>query len=611
MDNKDKLVRIKDLTTRLNIAREIYEQGIDEVMTNTEYDRLYDELLALEEDTNFRYNNSPTPQVGYEVVSKLEKVVHKEKVLSLDKTKDISDLKTFLGDEQGILSFKMDGLTLILEYNNGRLSKAITRGNGEIGEDVTHNAKVIKNIPKIIGYKNNLTIRGEVVMSYDIFEKINSTLPDEEKYKNPRNLASGTLRQLDSKICAERELDFITFEVVKGFDNYYDKTNYREIFYKSEKLDLLEKEGFDIVKYYFVNKSDVSYWKEELTKEVTEYPKYPYPVDGLVLTFDNINYSNSLPTTSKHPKHSIAFKWKDEAVETELIEIEWNTSRTGLINPVAIFKPVEIEGSTVERASLHNISIIEGLNLEIGDRIGVIKANMIIPQIIENYTIKDDFYINIPKNCPTCDSPTEIRDNGNTKTLHCLNDKCAAKSLFKLKHFCSREAMNIEGLSEATLSKLINLKLIKDFTDIYKLTKSDLLRVEGFGEKSANNLLENIEKSKTVQLPNFLYSLGIEGIGRTASKAIAKHFDYDFNKIIESDFMEFSRIDGIGETMARALDNYLDENDDYMRLYDFVINVQKPISTSIQENEKIKGKTFVITGSINKFKSRKELQEYL
>ncbi|HZK00991.1 MAG TPA: NAD-dependent DNA ligase LigA, partial [Tissierellaceae bacterium] len=566
----DKIKRIDELVLKLNQAIMVYEQGYDEIMTNAEYDRLYDELHHLEIETGYVSKHSPIRKVGYEVVSGLPKVKHKNLALSLDKTKDINAIVKWLGDEEGLLSFKLDGLTLILEYFNGKLVSAVTRGNGEVGEDVTHNAKVMDTIPNTIEYNGKLTIRGEAMISYEDFDRINAILPDDEKYKNPRNLASGSIRQLDSSVCKYRNVAFIAFEVVDGFDSVF--TN------KESQLLRLGNMGFYTVWRKIVTKSnveDISIAFENNTGA------YAYPVDGLVLTYNDIAYSNSLPMTSKFPKHSIALKWKDESVETTLRSIEWNTSRTGLINPVAIFDPIEIEGSTVGRASLHNISIIEGLQLKLGDRIGVIKANMIIPQILENYDANGEYStIHIPSSCPSCGGYTEVRQAKDSKTLHCVNDSCNAKILGKLVHFCKRDAMNIEGLSEATLEKLIESNLVRDYEDIFKLEKyrSRLIKLDGFGVKSIDKLLINIKSAEQVELPKFTYALGVENIGRTASKILSEHYNYDTDKMFSPSFVELSSIDGIGQVASNSFIDYLNNKNgkDIVNTLLFYVTIIKP-----------------------------------
>lgn len=598
----DKIKRIDELVLKLNQAILVYEQGHDEIMTNAEYDKLYDELYHLEIETGYILKNSPTSKVGHEVVSGLPKVKHDKPMLSLDKTKDVGSLPKWLGNKPALLSCKLDGLTVVLTYNKGILIKAITRGNGEIGEDVTHNARVIGNIPKSISYKGELTIRGEVVISYITFNQINELLPPDQKYKNPRNLASGSIRQLDNRVSAKRGLEFITFEVVSGLEDLNLK-------YKHKTLEKLRDMGFSVVEHVQTNEQQI---KADCEGFENIAHNYIFPVDGLVLTYNDIAYSNSLPTTSKFPKHSIALKWKDESVATTLRNIEWQTSRTGLINPVAIFDPIEIEGSTVGRASVHNLSIIENLHLHIGDEIGVIKANVIIPQISENYTKGDGKdIIEIPKQCPVCSGMTEIRQLKDSKTLHCTNEFCDAKILGRLVHFCKRDAMNIEGLSGATLSKLTSLGFVSCLEDIFTLKKhrNILIHLDGFGVKSIDKLLTNIENSKNVELPKLTYALGIENIGRTASKALSEYYKHDANRMFNPVLSELLLIDGIGQVASNGFLSYFTseggKNTINRLLYH--INIIKP-EIKGGSNQPLTGKSFVVTGKVEYFSNRKELQ---
>ncbi len=589
---------IKKLVNKLNQARKAYYQESYEIMSDFEYDKLYDQLEKLEKETGIVLSNSPTRQVGYIVLSELKKVKHDKKMLSLDKTKEISKIEDFLDQQQGLLSFKMDGLTIVLTYEDGSLVSAVTRGNGEIGEDITHNCKVFKNIPLKIPFKEELIIRGEALISFEDFENINENLDITEKYKNPRNLCSGTVRQLNNEITKDRNVSFLAFSLVKCNKNFK---------LKSEQLKFLSSLGFETVEYTLVERNNVSKAILDFEHKVE---KNKFATDGLVITFDNIEYSNSLGETSKFPKDSIAFKWADDLATTTLLDVEWNTSRTGLINPVAIFEPVELEGTTVNRASLHNISIIKNLKLGIGDTIKVYKANMIIPQIAENETNSDT--LEIPTKCNACGGdakPIQIRDG---LALKCTNPKCIAKTINGIVHYVSRDAMNITDFSKATIEKFINNNFIKDFTDIYTLEqyKDDIINMQGFGEKSYTNLINSIENSKNTTLANFIYSLGIEHIGLSNAKILCKHFDYNFDKIKSASLEELIEIDGFGEIMANSIINYF-SNEENIKCINKVfpllkLNDNPNINNS---NMSIKDKTFVITGDLKTFKNRKELQQ--
>ena len=537
--------RMKELVSLLNSASKAYYQQDKEIMSDKDYDALYDELVALEAETGIVLSDSPTQKVGYTVLSNLTKVEHPSPMLSLDKTKEVSRLAEFLGDNVGLLSYKMDGLTVVLTYENGSLKQALTRGNGVIGEDITHNARTFKNIPLSLDFKGELVLRGEAVISFKDFEEINSRLAPEDEYKNPRNLCSGTVRQLNSEICAQRSVCFIAFSLVSA-----DGMNFAN---KSEGMDWLDKRGFDTVKRKFVNKDTVA----AVVREFEEFiPQNPFATDGLVLTYDNIAYSVSLGSTAKFPRDSIAFKWADETAETTLREIEWSASRTGLINPIAVFDPVELEGTTVERASLHNVSIVKNLMLGIGDTITVYKANMIIPQVAENLTKSGN--APIPDTCPVCGGKTALVSLRDGEALRCPNPNCKAKLVHGLAHFVSRDAMNIEGLSESTLEKFIALGLLNDFTDIYSLHKHRdiIVNTEGFGEKSYENLVSAIEKSKKAGLPNFIYALGIDNVGLGNAKLLCKKYNYDLDRIIAADAEELLMVDGFGDVIAASLEKY-------------------------------------------------------
>lgn len=592
--------RMKELINILNKASYEYYQNNSSKLSDFEYDKLYDELVNLEKSTGIVLTNSPTQNVGYTVLSNLTKIKHDEKILSLDKTKEPEKLKSWLGNQEGMLSWKLDGLTIVLKYNNGELVQAITRGNGEVGEDITHNAKVFKNIPLKISYKDDLVVRGEGIISFSDFKRINEELDEDESYKNPRNLCSGTVRQLNSEICAKRNVMFYGFTVFKanGVD-FGDK--------KSNQLLWLKSLGFDIVYNKIVNVDNII---ESIYEFENKIPENDFATDGLVLTYDSISYSSSLGTTAKFPKDSIAFKWKDETAETVLRNIEWNTSRTGLINPVAVFDSVELEGTTVNRASVHNVSILEDLKLGIGDTIKVYKANMIIPQIAENITKSSNY--EIPANCPVCGGETEVRTIRDGKALYCTNPNCSAQRIRSLSHFVSRDAMNIEGFSEETIKKFVEKGFISDYTDIYSIEKfaEEIKNMDGFGEKSYNNLIKSIENSKKPELPNFIYALGINHVGLSNAKLLCKNINYDINKLFTISQDELVEIDGFGDIIAHSICSYFGDCKNKELIYKIlnIISFAEVYVSSESENMNVKEKTFVITGDLNEFKNRKELQ---
>lgn len=600
---KKEIARIKELVKKLNLASKAYYIDNKEIISNYEYDRLYDELETLEKSTGFVISGSPTRRVGYEVLSNLPKERHESVMLSLDKTKDVAILKSWLKDKEGILSWKLDGLTIVLTYNDGKLTKAVTRGNGYIGEVITNNAKVFKNIPMMISYKNTLILRGEAVIKYSDFNIINEKLSEDGQYKNPRNLCSGSVRQLNNEITAKRNVHFFAFQLVQAGedkdDNIYGDS-------KIKQLEWLEQLGFETVEHKVVTKENIEQQIEEFSSKIKTND---FPSDGLVLTYDSIKYSESLGSTLKFPRHSIAFKWKDEIAETILLDIEWSASRTGLINPIAIFEPVELEGTTVSRASVHNLSILEDLELGINDTIEVYKANMIIPQIADNLTRSNK--IKIPDLCPICNEKTEIRQINQVKTLYCNNDECPAKKIKSYTHFTSRDAMNIEGLSEATLEKFVLEGFIKSYSDIYKLNiyKDKIIKMEGFGEKSYQNLINSIEKSKEVNLANFIYALGITNIGLSNAKLLCKKFRSNIYKILDAKLDELLTIEGFGEVTAEAIINYFQNEknkEEIMKLLEYIsFNTHETIS----DVQTLKGKTFVITGSLEKFENRNSLKE--
>jgi len=588
---------MKELVELLNRAAKSYYQDNISIMSDMEYDKLYDELESLEKNMGIVLSDSPTMKVGYEIMSSLKKVRHESRMLSLDKTKEISKLRTFLGDNIGILSWKMDGLTIVLKYKDGLLAQALTRGNGEVGEDITHNARVFKNIPLKINYSGELVIRGEAVISFDDFNRINESLDENEKYKNPRNLCSGTVRQLNSEIAASRNVCFIAFSLVSSVDRDFNDS-------KAAKMKWLEELGFQIVESKIVDSQNVEDAVLDFEKNIASNK---FTSDGLVLTYDSINFSNSLGATAKFPRDSIAFKWKDETAETVLKDIIWNTSRTGLINPIAVFEPVELEGTTVNKASLHNLSIVENLRLGIGDRITVYKANMIIPQVAENITKSNTF--SVPDKCAVCGGETEIVKMRDGRALKCTNPNCEAQTVLEIVHYSSRDALNIEGFSEATIEKFVQKGFIKNYTDIYSLQnfKEEIVKMEGFGEKSFAKIITAVEKSKSAALENFIYGLGINNVGLSNAKLLCENFDYSFEKIIDAQFDELVNIDGFGEIIAHSVRKYFDDEKN-------VSLAIKAISfLDIKHSEKkkqqiLEGKVFVITGDVSHYKNRKELQ---
>lgn len=597
-----KILRMKELVEVLNKASKAYYAEDREIMSNREYDELYDELVALEGELGTTLSNSPTVNVGYEAVDELPKERHASPMLSLGKTKEREELRSWLGEQKGILSWKLDGLTVVLTYNEGKLVKAVTRGNGEIGEVITPNARQFTNIPLSIPFKGELVLRGEAVISYSDFEKINEKYAAEDKYKNPRNLCSGSVRQLDSKITAERHVRFIAFSYVSAVENGvpYDLNNSREAGY-----EFMAKQGFEVVERVAVDKDNLL---NEIENFAEKIKIYDIPSDGLVLTYEDLKYSASLGRTAKFPRDSIAFKWADELRETTLKEIEWSASRTGLINPVAIFEPVELEGTTVSRASVHNISILRGLKLGIGDRITVYKANMIIPQINENLTCSDT--VVIPTRCPVCGGPTRISTDTDVQSLYCDNEACPAKKIKSFTLFVSRDALNMEGLSESTMEKFIDMGFIKSYRDVFHLDKykDAIIGLEGFGEKSYANIKASVDEARDTNLPRLLYALGIENIGVANAKVLAKHFDYDLEKIRNAETEELAGIEGVGEVIAKAVYSYFRDENNKTALDDLLpeLNIVKPEKSA--DGDKLAGLTFVITGSLNHYENRDALK---
>lgn len=593
--------RMKELVSLLNKASRAYYQEAQEIMSNYEYDRLYDELKDLEDELGITLSNSPTVNVGYEVVSELPKERHESPMLSLDKTKEVEELKNFVGDQKVLMSWKMDGLTVVLTYRDGKLYKAVTRGNGEVGEVITNNAKVFKNVPVQIAYQGELILRGEAVIGYKDFEKINQEIEDvDARYKNPRNLCSGSVRQLNNQITAKRNVMFYAFTLVQA--DGVDFQNSRAC-----QMEWLKSQGFTTVEYYMVTRDTV---EDEVTKFSSKISENDFPSDGLVLTYDDIAYGRSLGRTAKFPRDSFAFKWQDEIRETVLREIEWSPSRTGLINPVAIFDPVELEGTTVSRASVHNISIMEELELGIGDRIEVYKANMIIPQIAENLTrsgVKD-----IPCKCPVCQGETKIRQVGNAKALYCMNSECQAKHVKSFALFVSRDALNIEGLSEATLEKFISRGYIHTFADIFHLDqyKEKIQKMEGFGEKSYKKLTESIEKARTTTLPRVIYSLGIAGIGLANAKVICRELKYDVESLLKVSEEELNEIQGVGEVLAKAFVGYFADAK-HVENFRRLLNELTIPEETVTKQQIFEGVNFVITGSVKHFANRGEVKELI
>lgn len=596
----DKKQRMQELIGILKEASKAYYAEDREIMSNFEYDKLYDELEQLEKETGIVLSDSPTVNVGYESVDELPKERHESPMLSLGKTKSREELKEWLLGKEALLSWKLDGLTVVLTYRGGKLEKAVTRGNGEIGEVITNNARTFKNLPLSIAYDGELVLRGEAVITYSDFEKINEQIPEADaKYKNPRNLCSGSVRQLNNEITAKRNVRFYAFSLVKAED--VDFKNSRE-----EQFKFLEKQGFEVVERKMVNPENIL---ETIDYFAEKIQTYDIPSDGLVLTFEDIAYGESLGRTAKFPRNAIAFKWADEIRETTLKEVEWSASRTGLINPVAIFEPVELEGTTVSRASVHNISIVEELGLGIGDRITVYKANMIIPQIAENLTRSGNLMI--PGTCPVCGGKTEIRNVNETKTLYCMNPECAAKKIKAFTLFVSRDALNMDGLSEATLEKFISMGFIHEFADLFHLSdyKEQIVEMEGFGEKSYQNLTYSIEKAKETTLPRLIYGLGIANIGVVNAKLLSRHFDYRMEAMMEATVEELSAVEGVGEVIAGAFAEYMSKEENRAQILRLMKELTIVIPKVEEGTQSLAGLSFVVTGTLNHYNSRNELKE--
>lgn len=600
--SRQKQERMQELVTLLNRAAKAYYQDAQEIMSNLEYDRLYDELTKLEAELGITLSDSPTVNVGYEVLSELPKERHESPMLSLDKTKEVQDLKRFVGDQKAMMSWKMDGLTIVLTYRDGTLFKAVTRGNGEVGEVITNNARVFKNIPLKISYQGELILRGEAIIGYKDFEKINEEIADiDARYKNPRNLCSGSVRQLNNEITAKRNVRFYAFTLVQA--DGVDFHNSRE-----KQMDWLREQGFEVVEHVMVTRDQVEDAVAEFSRKIVDND---FPSDGLVLVYDDIAYGRSLGRTAKFPRDSYAFKWADEQVRTKLLEIEWSPSRTGLINPVAIFEPVELEGTTVSRASVHNISIMEELELGIGDEIEVYKANMIIPQIAENLTrsgVRD-----IPEVCPVCGGKTEIRQVSNAKALYCTNPECQAKHIKSFSLFVSRDALNIEGLSESTLEKFIDRGYVKEFADLFHLDRyeEEIKEMEGFGEKSFNNLKASVEKARETTLPQVLYGLGIANVGLSNAKVICKEFKNDLDAMLHADAEQLSEISGIGAVIAGTFTAYFQNPAHVGQLKNLLGELKIHAEEGEAKEQIFGGVNFVITGSVTHFANRKEVKELI
>lgn len=592
--------RMKELIDILNKAASVYYQGKDEIMSNFEYDRMYDELSALEKESGLVLAGSPTQKVGYEVLSELPKQTHPSPMLSLDKTKQVDELSSWLGSKEGLLSWKMDGLTVVLTYENGELLNAVTRGNGVVGEVITNNAKVFKNLPVNIPFKGRMVLRGEAIITYSEFKKINALLSEEEQYKNPRNLCSGSVRQLNNEITAKRNVELYAFTLVEaeGVDFKNSQQN---------KMEFMKEQGFQTVEYKVVTAKNIYETVEWFSEKVKTND---FPSDGLVLLYDDISYGESLGSTAKFPRNAIAFKWADETAKTKLTEVEWSASRTGLINPVAIFEPVELEGTTVSRASVHNISIVKELKLGIGDTIEVYKANMIIPQIAQNLTKSGS--LEIPDKCPVCGEKTSIHKENDVEVLFCENPDCLAKKIKSLSLFVSRDAMNIDGMSEATIEKFISKGFLHELADLFKLNryKDEIISMDGFGEKSYEKLVKAAETAKITTTAKFIYSLGIANIGLSNAKMVCKAFSNDFEKIRHASIDELVEIDGVGEIIAESFVKFFaNENNNHM--VDDLLDI---VTLEDEENDNandMDGMNFVITGSVNHFSNRSEVKELI
>lgn len=597
MDNAEKKLRIDELTERLNEASRAYYDDAAEIMTNYEYDAMYDELLALEEETGYIRDDSPSINVGFETSTSLPKVVHPSKMLSLNKTKDRDELRAWLGGHDAILSWKLDGLTVVLTYENGRLSQAVTRGNGVQGELITANALACKNVPRMLPHKGRVVVRGEAVIRYSDFKRINEAIADaDSKYKNPRNLCSGSIRQLDPSVTASRSVYFYAFTLntAEGID----------FTSRQAQMEWMKEQGFDVVDYMMVDENNIL---DAIDNYEGRIPDFDIPSDGLVLTLEDLQYASTLGTTAKYPRDAIAFKWRDQQADTILREIEWSPSRTGLLNPVAIFDPVELEGTTVSRASVHNLNIMEDLQLGIGDTVRVYKANMIIPQLSDNLTRSGN--IEIPQVCPVCGGEARIFDDGGTKTLNCVNPDCLAKHVKKFSHFVSRDALNIEGLSESGLLKLIGIGAIKTFPDLFRLGdfEDEIVELEGFGKKSFDKLEASAEKASHTTPARLLYSLGVPGIGVATSNLIVRFCKNRWNEIQALTEEDLTMIDGVGDVMSRDYADFF-KNEKNHAVIEELLTVLDLDESFEEAGTSLDGKTFVITGSLEHYSNRKDLK---
>lgn len=605
----DAIRRIKELTDKLNFYRNQYYNLNKSLISDQEYDNMFDELKKLEEENNFYLSNSPCRTVGYEIKSELQRVKHNHPMLSLDKTKSVDDLVKFLDGGQGVMMLKLDGLTCSLRYLNGKLVSAETRGNGEIGEDILHNAKVFSNIPLHIDYDGELIVDGEAIITHETFERINEPLSKEDKFKNVRNLASGSVRQLDSKIAAQRDIRFIAWKVINcSKNNSFIDT-----------LVEIEKFGFEIVPLRWIKKGSSSADLEKIMLELkNEAEKLGFPIDGMVIGFDDIEYGDFLGATTHHLRSQIAFKYAEDVEETVLTQIDWTCGKTGVLTPTAVFEPVELAGTTVERASVHNVSVLLDLELLPGDIVEVYKANEIIPQIKSNLSAEERDEVecvtfpNVPKSCPVCGGETKIQQENDSQILICTNPECKGKLLAQCVHFASRNAMDIVGLSESTLKRFIDLGWITKFADIYELRNryyQRMTKLDGFGKKSVDKLLAAIEKSRHTTLDRFIYALCIPMIGRSASKTISNYFNGDWDKFFaayEAGF-DWTRLEDFGEVMSKSLNNFMKER--YTEVFELIFEHFELKKTQIcQSNSTLNGKTFVVTGNVNIFKNREELK---
>ena len=587
--------RMVELNKQLREAAKAYYQDAKEIMSNYDYDALYDELLELEKKTGIVLSDSVTQNVGYEVLSELKKVTHEKPMLSLDKTKSVETLQSWLSDQKAVISWKLDGLTIVLTYEDGELKQAVTRGNGYIGEDVTNNAKQFKNVPLRIPFKGRLIIRGEAVIKYTDFEQFSG------EYKNPRNLCSGSVRQLDPAITRSRNVNLFVFSLVSS-----EGEGAAPIDSAMAQFDWLTNQGFQVVDHVL---TDAKSLPDAVKKFAKDIETYEVPSDGLVLLLEDIQYGLSLGMTAKFPRNAIAFKWTDEVSETKLKYIEWSPSRTGLINPVAVFEPVEIEGTTVSRASVHNVSIAEELALGVGDTITVYKANMIIPQIAENLTKSG--LTSVPDTCPACGQSTRIKKEQDVKTLICANPDCPAKKIKSFALLASRDAMNIDGLSEMTLEKLIGAGYIKTLSDVFRLNRfrTEIASMDGFGEKSADNLIEAAKKASQTTLPRFIYALGIPGIGVANAKMLAKKFTLE--EFRKAQLEDLTSVDGVGDVLAGQILDFLKNNSNEKLIDELLENISIQEENAAETGNKLEGLTFVITGNLEHFENRKKLEEYI